>query len=267
MKNKIKVFYKPWTYGVIENFLSQNEIIKLKKEVLKFNKFDDKVMVNRSRINKGSKNFNELIKKSKSIKNFYEKINSEEFYNEIKNSFNEDKIEWLPDDQFTNFSPNFFGEQKFSLKEKIIKIFSKFNIIKTSMNLDIDFSVSEKGYYRSPHRDRDTRVINFLFYLNNLKEREGGSLALYKAKNKDENQNEYTRFPKSKDIKLVKKIKPKSGRMIIFFSSPNSYHGAERIKSEKTKRVFIYGSYSLNKKVIWKKNQNLNVKKYKSIFA
>ena len=54
---------------------------------------------------------------------FYEKINSEEFYNEIKNSFNEDKIEWLPDDQFTNFSPNFFSEQKFSLKEKIIKIF------------------------------------------------------------------------------------------------------------------------------------------------
>ena len=47
MKNKIKVFYKPWTYGVIENFLSQNEIIKLKK-VLKFDKFDDKVMVNRS---------------------------------------------------------------------------------------------------------------------------------------------------------------------------------------------------------------------------
>ncbi len=36
--------------------------------------------------------------------------------------------------------------------------------------------------------------------------------------------------------------------MVVFFSSPNSYHGAEKIKKDKIKRIFIYGSYSLNKK-------------------
>ena len=267
MKKNIKVFYKPWTYGIIENFLSQKEIIKLRKEVLRFNKFDDKVMVNRNRINKGSKNFNELIKRSSSINNFYKKMNSKKFYHEIKSSFNENKIDWMPEDQFSKFSPNSFGEQKFSLKENIIKIFSSLKMIKTKMNLDIDFSVSEKGYFRSPHRDRDTRVINFLFYLNTLKDTEGGSLALYKSKSDQSNQNNFNRFPKPKDIKLAKRLKPKSGRMIIFFSSPNSYHGAEKIKKDKIKRIFIYGSYSLNKKVIWKKNQSLDVKKYKSIFA
>ncbi len=208
MNKKIKVFYKPWSYGIIDNFLSPKEILKLKKEVLEFNKFDDKVMVNRNRINKGSKNFNELIKKSKSIDSFYKKINSKTFYNNIKKLFNRKKINWIPNDKFSKFLPNFYGEQKFSLKEEAIKFFAYFKIIKTSMNLDIDFSISEKGYIRPPHRDRETRVLNFLFYLNTLKEQDGGPLALYKEKKAEYNQDKYNRFPKTKDIQIVKRIKP-----------------------------------------------------------
>ena len=43
--------------------------------------------------------------------------------------------------------------------------------------------------------------------------------------------------------------------MIIFLSTPDSYHAAEKIYKDKLKRVFIYGSFSLNKKVAWTKNK------------
>ena len=59
---------------------------------------------------------------------------------------------------------------------KFNKIFIKQGLIKTSMNLDMDFSISGEGYVRGAHRDRETRVLNFLIYLNDVGDEEGGSL-------------------------------------------------------------------------------------------
>ena len=55
---------------------------------------------------------------------------------------------------------------------------------KNIVYLDIDFSISSKGYSRGPHRDRDSRVINFLIYLNNLSKKDGARLKLYNVKKK-----------------------------------------------------------------------------------
>ncbi len=65
--------------------------------------------------------------------------------------------------------------------------------------------------------------------------------------------HKYPRFPSYKDVKLEKKLLPKQGQLIIFKSTPDSYHAAEKFVSKNKKRVFLYGSFSLNKKVIWKK--------------
>ena len=43
----------------------------------------------------------------------------------------------------------------------------------------MDFSVSEKGYVRGIHRDRVTRVVNFLIYLNKLPYKSGGDLEIF----------------------------------------------------------------------------------------
>ena len=53
---KIKTYYKPWAFAVVNNFLSRQEILNVKREILKIGNFDDKVMVNRKRVNKGSTN-------------------------------------------------------------------------------------------------------------------------------------------------------------------------------------------------------------------
>ena len=54
---------------------------------------------------------------------------------------------------------------------------------------------------------------------------------------------------------LEKKLKfiPQKKQLIIFLSNPVSIHGVSKIVSEK-KRIFAYGSYTLENKVIWKLN-------------
>lgn len=67
--------------------------------------------------------------------------------------------------------------------------------------------------------------------------------------NKIEN---FPRFPQKSEVKIKRKFQPKIGQTIFFLSSPNSYHGVSKFVSKNSKRIFIYGSYSLNKPVKWK---------------
>ena len=54
---------------------------------------------------------------------------------------------------------------------------------------------------------------------------------------------------------IVKEFTPRQGTVVFFQSTPNSYHGVKRfIEKNCPKRFFIYGSYALNKPVIWKFN-------------
>ena len=54
------------------------------------------------------------------------------------------------------------------------------------------------------------------------------------------------------ELEIVKSFTPKKGTVVFFQSTPNSYHGVKRfIERNCPKRFFIYGSYALNKPVIW----------------
>jgi Rps23 Pro-64 3,4-dihydroxylase Tpa1-like proline 4-hydroxylase len=120
------------------------------------------------------------------------------------------------------------------------------------VNLDIDFSVSKSGYQLRPHRDDITRLFNFLIYLNDIPKKNGGSLTLYKKKGIKDLRKSFRRFPNIKELDVIKEFTPKKGTIIFFQSTPNSYHGVRKFKEFRNeKRYFIYGSYALNKPVIW----------------
>ena len=54
------------------------------------------------------------------------------------------------------------------------------------------------------------------------------------------------------ELEIVKSFTPKKGTVVFFQSTPNSYHGVKRfVEKNCPKRFFIYGSYALNKPVIW----------------
>ena len=247
---KIKKNNSPFPLLIIDDFISNKLCLKLKKSILINKKYDDSVMNGRKRINKGSKNFKIFIKKNKEIKSIYNNLNNISFYNKINRflDFYFRKDYWVMKNKISKFSKNNYGLQK---GKKFTKKFDKIKK-KNTLNLDIDFSCSENGYFREVHRDRETRVINFLLYLNTLKKNEGGNLEIFDLKKK--RQKLLPRFPAKNNIIKKSSLRPVSSRFIFFRSTPNSYHGVSRFKSVKNKRLFLYGSYSLNNKVKWYSN-------------
>ena len=110
----------------------------------------------------------------------------------------------------------------------------------------MDFSQASNGYFREPHHDKNTRIISFLIYFNDLKPEDGGALEIFEYKK----TRNFLSQPKSDDLLKVKTFVPKSKINCIFIE----FHLDTRsstLKSSK-KRVFAYGSYTSNKIINWK---------------
>ena len=105
-------------------------------------------------------------------------------------------------------------------------------MFKKTINLDIDFSRSKKGYYRKAHRDRDTRIISFLIYLNTIDPKLGGEFEVFNLNKEEKEIKNLKKFPKEAEVSLVDQFSPKSSQLFLFESSPNSYHGVSKFTSE-----------------------------------
>ena len=178
--NKIKK--SPFPLLIINNFINKKLSKELAKEINKTKSFDDLVMNGRFRVNKGSGNFNNLLKNSIKLNKFYNFINNYKFYSKLYKLLNDNfkKDNWKFNNNISRYSKKNYGLQKGKkLTKNLEKMFKK-----NTLNLDIDFSSCTNGYFRSPHRDRDSRVINFLLYLNNVKKKEGGQLEIFDIKKK-----------------------------------------------------------------------------------
>ena len=86
---------------------------------------------------------------------------------------------WSTNLKKIHYSRKIFGAQS---GNKITS--SNTNIKKNILYLDMDFSVSDRGYNRGPHRDRESRVINFFNLLKYFEKRRWGKLFFYKVKKK-----------------------------------------------------------------------------------
>lgn len=253
--NNFKTVKADYPIIYLDDFLNQDEAKVLCNEIGDFSNFDDLVMNGRNRVNKGSVNFYKYLEKYPNILRLYNNLNSEESFLNFKNLlYDKKKIEestWTPLITPYEYSKDDYGEQRFNL----IKYLRKTNIISNfftkKINLDIDFSKSQNGYFRNAHRDRDTRIISFLIYLNTINEAEGGAFEVYNLKKGVKN---LSRFPKITEVEKSQKFPPKAGQLFIFLSSPNSYHGVSKFLSKNKSRIFIYGSYSLDRKVSWLSN-------------
>jgi Rps23 Pro-64 3,4-dihydroxylase Tpa1-like proline 4-hydroxylase len=250
---KLKKIKSNFPVLVGDNVVSKNICNLLIKEISNSKSFDDMIMGGRSRINKGSKNFNLYIKNSINSAKLFKLFNSKSFYKKIENLFTKN----FKDGSWINLhKPKSFNPKKFTIKKKLnsteLKKILGNNYTNPKVNLDIDFSVSKGGYRLRPHRDDITRLYNFLIYLTDIPKKNGGSLTIYRKKAKKNLRKSFRRFPKISELEVVKSFTPKKGTVVFFQSTPNSYHGVKRfIERNCPKRFFIYGSYALNKPVIW----------------
>ena len=252
--NKLKKIKSNFPVLAGKKVISKEVCNILIKEICNSKTFDDIIMGGRKRINKGSKNFSNYIKNSKKSRKLFKLFNSKSFYKKIDNLFTKN----FRDGSWINlYKPKIFNDKKFTIKKKInsseLKKILGNKYSNPEVNLDIDFSMSKGGYRLRPHRDDITRLYNFLIYLTDIPKKNGGSLTIYRKKSKKKSKKNFRRFPKISELEIVKSFTPNKGTAIFFQSTPNSYHGVNRfIEKNCPKRFFIYGSYALNKPVIWK---------------
>ena len=211
----------PYPIGFVNDFLNHDDCKKIFDEISLINNYDDLVMNGRYRVNKGSKNFSEYLKKFKNLSSLYNMLNDENFYELMRErlEFVKSSNTWKPEIDKFKYSKKNFGEQKF-------------NLIKA-------------------HRDRDTRIVSFLLYLNTIDKKMGGEFEVYEYLDDNKIIEDLKRFPDDKKVRVIDKFSPKSGQLFFFLSTPDSYHGVSKFISDSEDRVFIYGSYSLDRKVKW----------------
>jgi Rps23 Pro-64 3,4-dihydroxylase Tpa1-like proline 4-hydroxylase len=240
-----RIINDPFPLIIYDNFLTNVDNEEIYNGILKFKNFDRNKWGGRKQIRKESNNFNLLLKYNKIIDNLYNYFNSEDTFIFFLHQFKKLSLESKYNFEFDNKFLNYDKEYKHNTFNNLIKFF--FPEKKTSY-LEMDFSQAEQGYFREPHHDKKTRLINFLIYFNDLEESDGGSLDIYEYKSIPDN------FKTQPDEKLLIKKQsfiPKRKQLIIFLSNPISIHGVNKILSDK-KRIFAYGSYTLNKNVSWK---------------
>ena len=255
---KLKKIKSNFPVLVAEKAIPKNICKNLISEISSYKSFDDMIMGGRSRINKGSKNFKNYLKDSRYSLKLFKKFNSKIFFKKVEKIF---KKRFKENTWINLNNPKSFNPKKFTPKRKVnskeLKKLLGNNYRNPILNLDIDFSVSKGGYRLRPHRDDVNRLYNFLIYLTDIPKKNGGSLILYKKKSKKNIRKNFRRFPKDRELKVVKEFTPRQGTVIFFKSTPNSYHGVKRFKEFNCpKRFFIYGSYAFNKPVIWSFENN-----------
>ena len=195
--NKLKKIKSNFPVIVGEQIISKKVCNSLIKEISNSKNFDDMIMGGRSRINKGSKNFNKYISSSKISKKLFATFNTESFYKKIDKKF---KKEFKANTWESLFKPKKFNQKKYTLKRKVnskeLKRLLGKNYKNPNLNLDIDFSVSKGGYRLRPHRDDINRIYNFLIYLTDIPKKMVGLLLYTKKKLTKTSEKVLEDFPK-----------------------------------------------------------------------
>ena len=157
--SKLKKIKSNFPVIVGEQIISKKVCNSLIKEITYSKSFDDMIMGGRSRINKGSNNFNKYISSSKISKKLFTTFNTQSFYKKIDKKF---KTEFKANTWESLFKPIKFYKKKYTLKRKVnskeLKTLLGENYKNPNLNLDIDFSVSKGGYRLRPHRDDVNRL-------------------------------------------------------------------------------------------------------------
>ena len=241
--NEYSIEKSPYPVIIYENFLDIEKCNHIVSILNNKNNFDQNVMGGRKIIDVGTDNFKILL--------------NEKFFLELFNFFNSKKIfnlfleKLIKKSKFDKTLLNSFDNFIYSKKYNFSEILKIFNYFSHTIYLDFNFSLSQKGYKREIHRDKDNRIINFLLYFNEIKSKKGGDFEIYDQT--DANAS-LSRHPDKNLLDHFLEITPKPGKLIVFLSSPNSYHAVSEMMDEKDKRFFVYGSYSTNKKQFpWQK--------------
>jgi Rps23 Pro-64 3,4-dihydroxylase Tpa1-like proline 4-hydroxylase len=214
---------------VLEDFLERNNFIELQKN-FPSDKYFKNINIFAHTLTNNESNFYEFLNKNETWKKFIEKIDSEEFIEDIIEIFN---IKYV-------YSCN-------SSYKKFLPFFKK-------VKLDLTFNKSKKGSYSEPHTDVTRKIVSIVYFFtdDNWKKEDGGLVKLFKPIKKEDEENWRNKIIKENELELIKTIFPKPNSLYGFKKTKNSYHGVSKVNCDNNKSrnvLMINLSYAENKDI------------------
>ena len=277
-----EVSSEPFPYTIIENALPAEQLRQLLDEFPKNTDEFQNVMGGRLRLGSDEPDFYNFIDESKAWGKFYETINSEVFKDNILNIFEhhiKNNVTHFNQNTLV-FDPNYLKRlatgthgkltkikrqqvHNVSTKDLISIIISRlksrlfltnlqklFQSKQTKCYFHLDVSEANLGYEREIHHDNDDRILAFVFYLNSPKNMKGGQFLIHEYAETRKREN-YQSHPNDKDMRTVRIIEPKENTLVIFLSTPNSYHSVPRVSACEETRKFVYGGLTSTLSKSW----------------
>ena len=145
---------------------------------------------------------------------------------------------------------------------RVIKKFTRYQRLNNSLSknelyLHLDVSEASIGYEREIHHDNDNRLSGMIFYLTDQDDMQGGEFGIHEYI-KATPLERCVPHPDESEMKLSNLITPQKNTLVLFLSTPNSYHSVPVIKSLKKTRKFVYAGISCKCSNVW-----ANVIRYK----
>lgn len=278
----LQYYSDPFPHAIFKDVLSEKDLEKITSEFPSDTSQFQKVMGGRFRLSSDEKRFYEFLENAKGWSELYSALNNEQFANFVTNLFKHDASSYGPTGDFSkfNFDQSWLRTRISSKSEKIASInrsqvhevrsvdllkIMLFRIAKRiSLNtnvapktnidelyLHMDISEATVGYSREIHHDNDDRYAAMVFYLSDKGDMVGGEFGIHKYK-EGRDIKDCEPHPKVEETELVKLVAPEKNMMVLFLSTPNSYHSVPEVKDTSESRKFFYAGLTVKKAHAWK---------------
>lgn len=119
-----------------------------------------------------------------------------------------------------------------------------------------DISSATDGYSREVHRDMDNRIAAFLIYFSDASEcgGDGGQFGVHRVLG-EVGDTPLPAQPSPELVETVELISPKRNLLLMFLSTPDSYHSVPMIQHARASRKFIYVGISADRPLNWVSQQ------------
>lgn len=268
---------KPYPHIVIENFLKETDVDLINKALEKskdcFHHHGWKGK--RSSVQFGTNEYENIIRDNRILSVLHNELISKSFVSEIFKVFKKDFSKFALKKQYHDLNDLIYNTSKYDFvigssffKKFILKMFynpilrrlklrkilrSFFSIfVKSTIYPGISLSRSIGGYTEVAHTDSRHKMFVGLIYLDELKK--GGELNILTNKHETDIKD-CKQYLEKENQKIVKKLKPSKGKLVLFLNSNNAYHSVESFKGL---RRFIYFSFAINNtESLFKTNYNV----------
>lgn len=227
----------------------------------------ERVMGGRQRLASDELAFHGFLRERPAWRRLYERVNSADFVQQVLRVFAEElQLRACDLVQPVQFDADYMlriARHRANMRGVIPRVLRRFGVRRQPEHpvlpgkgdrvfVHFDISSAENGYRREIHRDMDNRIAAFLIYFSSAAEcgGEGGEFGIHGLRS-DAAHDYPDRQPDAAHTELHELVRPRENLLMMFLSTPDSYHSVPEIRDAVATRRFIYVGISTDRDLRW----------------